>query len=77
MPIRKTTAISLKRYHAFLLRFWADTSTNPNNPTAWRFSLEDPHTRVRLGFASLADLVIFLEERIMNTEANFNRQNEK
>jgi hypothetical protein len=77
MPTRKTTALSRRCYQAFLLRFWAEADADPKHQTIWRFSLEDPHTRVQLGFASLAELIFFLEERIMNSDANFNPQNEK
>ncbi len=51
---------SLPRYYAYMLRCWAESTASPNQPVIWRFSLEDPHTGVRLGFASFEALVAFL-----------------
>lgn len=51
-------------YRAYLLRLWQTTS---NAQPVWRASLEDPHTGERLGFATLAQLVAFLEEQIRRT----------
>ena len=45
------------RYHAYLLRFWRDDEL-----TAWRASLEDPHTGETLGFATMQRLYEFLDE---------------
>ncbi|MCB8969064.1 MAG: hypothetical protein H6665_00945 [Ardenticatenaceae bacterium] len=50
-----------KPYHAFLLRCWQESTSNPNAASAWRFSLEDAHSRQRRGFASLEELITFLE----------------
>lgn len=43
------------RYHSYLLRCWSD------GPGRWRFSVEDPHTGARRGFATMAALVAFLD----------------
>jgi hypothetical protein len=51
MPAKPT------HYHSFLLRLWRGSDT-----PAWRFSLEDPHTGQRRGFADWAQLVEFLKE---------------
>jgi hypothetical protein len=40
-------------YHSYLLRLW-------KTPQAWHASLDDPHTRKRLGFASLEQLFAYL-----------------
>jgi len=48
-----------RRYHAYLLRFWSD-STNNDNSLAWRYSLENPHNGEQAGFANLAELIAFL-----------------
>jgi hypothetical protein len=48
-------------YHAYLLRCWLERGPGPDAPGAWRFSLEDPHTGARRGFAGLSALVAFLE----------------
>ena len=49
-----------RRYRAYLLRLWR---TDDNRETRWRASLEEPHTGVRRGFATLAELFTFLEEQ--------------
>jgi len=51
-----------RRYVAYLLRGWAARGDDPAAPVVWRFSLEDPHTGRRRGFASLARLVAALAE---------------
>jgi hypothetical protein len=48
------------RYHAYLLRFWEEKRENPKLPGTWRFSLEDPRTGERWGFANLEALRAFL-----------------
>ena len=47
-------------YRTYLIRCWEERSRDPTLPTVWRFSLEDPHTGQRRGFASLQDMVAFL-----------------
>ena len=47
-----------RRYLAYLLRLWQE---GDGDPPQWRASLERPQSGDRLGFASLADLVAFLE----------------
>ena len=50
-------------YHSYLLRFWEERGEE--SPSAiWRFSLEDPSTDQRLGFASLDALVDWLKTKI-------------
>ncbi len=46
------------RYRAYLLRCWADA------PGGWRFSMEDPHTGERRGFADLASLMTFIQDTV-------------
>ncbi len=48
-------------YHSYLLRFWEERS---EQPAVWRFSLEDPQTTRRYGFASLDALVEWLRAQI-------------
>jgi uncharacterized protein (TIGR02246 family) len=45
------------RYRSYLLRFWQERSCRGDELAVWRFSLEDPHTQVRHGFASLDEVV--------------------
>jgi hypothetical protein len=47
------------RYQVFLLRCWEEHSEHPELD-AWRFSLQDPSTGQRRGFASLEALFAFL-----------------
>lgn len=56
----------LPRLRAYMLRFWEVRSRDPNRPSTWRFSLEDPHTGDKLGFADLEALVAFLETELAN-----------
>ncbi|MCB0174956.1 MAG: hypothetical protein KDJ97_30895 [Anaerolineae bacterium] len=51
-------------YHAYLLRFWGERIHIPEDAVVWRFSLEDPHTGERRGFANLQQLLAFLDEQI-------------
>lgn len=52
-------------YHSFLLRLWAEGESR-----IWRFSLEDPHTGVRHGFASWEKLQEFLKEAMNKAKPN-------
>ena len=51
-------------YHAYLLRFWQERGRDLARMVVWRFSLEDPHTGERRGFANMKELLAFLEERM-------------
>lgn len=52
-------------YKAFLLRLWQEQSTEA---PVWRFSLEDPSSGQRLGFADLAALTTFLLQTTSESE---------
>lgn len=45
------------RYQAYLLRLWREGEDGP-----WRASVEDPHDGSQRRFASLTQLLAFLEE---------------
>ncbi len=49
------------RYLSYLLRLW---QTSDGEKQIWRASLESPGTGERRGFASLKELVAFLESQI-------------
>ena len=49
-----------RRYRAYLLRLWW---ASHNGQAGWRASLEEPHTGVRHGFATLEQLFAFLKEQ--------------
>ncbi len=51
------------RYHSFLLRFWEERSEE-QALTIWRFSLEDPLTDQRYGFASLQALTDWIQVQL-------------
>lgn len=51
-------------YLSFLLRLWRESGSEIANGvegSVWRASLERPQAGERLGFASLVDLFVFLE----------------
>ena len=48
------------RYCSYLLRCWQEQSVIHLGTAAWRFSLEDPHTGERYGFATFDALMAFL-----------------
>jgi hypothetical protein len=56
------------RYRSYLLTFWEERSQDPAAYALWRFSLEDPRTGQRRGFADLETLIAALE-REMGEEA--------
>lgn len=45
-------------YIIYLLRVWNSSEMEKN----WHFSLEDPHTHARRGFATLDEMVFFLQQ---------------
>ena len=52
------------RYCSYLLRCWQEQHLVHLGPAAWRFSLEDPHTGERQGFATFEALIAFLQEAL-------------
>jgi hypothetical protein len=56
-----------RRYHAYLLRLW---QTGEDETSVWRVLLEDPRTGERHGFADLAGLFAFLNDRCRADEQN-------
>jgi hypothetical protein len=59
-------------YRSYLLRIWEERSPpdrvpNSSSPIGWwRFSLEDPHSGARLGFADFDQLIAFLKNQIQS-----------
>lgn len=49
------------RYCSYLLRCWQERGGQAVEPSVWRFSLEDAHTGVRHGFATLEAVVAAIE----------------
>ena len=56
---------STPRYQSYLLRCWEVRSRQPNQPATWRFSLQDPQTEQKHGFADLEELVAFLQAELI------------
>jgi hypothetical protein len=54
-------------YRSYLLRFWQDGG---EPASAWRFSLEDPHTGERLGFADVNQVLAFLTNTMGQAAGN-------
>ena len=52
------------RYRSYLLTFWEERSQDPAASPVWRFSLEDPRTGQRRGFANLKELTDALEQKM-------------
>ncbi|HEY54508.1 MAG TPA: hypothetical protein G4N94_13745 [Caldilineae bacterium] len=51
-----------------LLTMWCERPAQPGQPALWRFSLEDPRTRQRHGFADLEALTAFLRAQMAGGE---------
>ncbi|HBX71084.1 MAG TPA: hypothetical protein DEH25_17330 [Chloroflexi bacterium] len=49
-----------KKYRSYLLRLWLEDT---NGKQVWRISLENPFSRERRGFATLKDLLMYLERQ--------------
>jgi hypothetical protein len=64
-----TTPGAPPRYRSYLLAFWEERGREPRREHVWRFSLLDPHTGERRGFASLEALVTALAQEIESTTA--------
>ncbi len=52
------------RYCAYLLRCWQEPRGEHQGQAAWRFSLEDPQTGHRQGFATFDALMAFLRNEL-------------
>ena len=51
-----------------LLTMWRERPAQPGQPALWRFSLEDPRTHQRRGFADLEALTAFLRAQMAEAE---------
>jgi hypothetical protein len=57
-------------YLAYMLRLW---QADGGDRTAWRASLESPHTGERQGFSNLELLFAFLEEKTVGVDSQMNK----
>lgn len=55
-------------YQAYLLRCWEERSDLPDGRVIWRFSLEDPHTGQRRGFATFDALMAVLRDELADCD---------
>ena len=51
-------------YKSYLLRYWQERQPLPHSACPWRFSLDDPLTGERAGFANLEAMFRYLEEQL-------------
>jgi hypothetical protein len=58
------------RYRSYVLTFWEEQSDAPGAQVVWRFSLKDPRTNQRHGFASLEEMMAFLRLELAGGRAN-------
>jgi len=58
-------------YRSYLLRFWEERSEQPAM-AVWRFSLEDPQTGQRYGFANLEALTAWLKTEMTDASQSPN-----
>ncbi len=61
MPLRPV-------YYVYLLRMWRESDVLSPSRGVWRFSLEDPVTHHRYGFADLEAVMAHLREKIEEEE---------
>ena len=53
-------------YHAYVLRCWQEKPQAHLDQSVWRFSLQDARTRQRRSFASMGELIAFLENNLLD-----------
>jgi hypothetical protein len=52
------------RYDAYVLHRWEVRGTDAGSETKWRFSIEDPRTGEKHGFADVDVLLSYLRSRL-------------
>lgn len=50
------------QHESFILTLWQESEASSSAPPVWRFSLENPHTNQRTGFADIEALADFLQQ---------------
>jgi hypothetical protein len=66
-PPKLNVSATPPRYQTYVLRCWQERSTQADGMvTVWRFSLEDPRTNRRQGFASMEALLASLQTELLN-----------
>jgi hypothetical protein len=68
-------------YRSYILRLWQEAGAPSQEGGVWRFSLEDPNTHQRRGFACLELLTAFLQnetrDRSVGTKQNSVKNKER
>ena len=60
-----------ENYRAFLLRCWQEADAGPAGQAAWRFTLvQMGEGKTKRGFASLEELVAYLDEQLAQAGSN-------
>ena len=54
------------RYRSYVLTIWEERGGDPDALVVWRFSLQDPRTGQRRGFASLEKVMAFLRTELLS-----------
>lgn len=54
--------VKVPQHHIYLLAIWEENSDDPATPGQWRYRLEHPASGQQQGFASLAALVVALQQ---------------
>jgi hypothetical protein len=58
-------------YLSYILRCWQERSVHAGREiTVWRFSLQDPRTNQRHGFATLESLLVSLQAELAENEGD-------
>lgn len=57
-----------KSYRVYVLRSWQEEFPTCGTPAVWRFSLVDPFTKQRRGFADLESLMRFLASQMIGSQ---------
>jgi hypothetical protein len=63
------------RYQAMLLTFWEERNQTSAQEPVWRFRVQELYTRQKYGFATLEELVAFLQSKMARANAE-PKQNE-
>jgi hypothetical protein len=57
-------------YYSYLLRIWrlSENEESPSNQNLWRVSLESTQTRKQVHFASLEEMLFFLQGQFVQSD---------
>ena len=51
-------------YYIYLLKLWPERSQDNGETLSWRYSVEDPITGLRKGFAQFEDFLTYIQTQI-------------